>query len=119
MTYMDDHIDRIGQSVPIWRESEGAVDDYGDAAPTWAVTATETAIIQKAGRGSLFERAAGIAGRIDPAEYLGMFKSDSVIAERDYVVQGAFKYSIEKAKPVLEMEQTSHVEALLRLMEDA
>ena len=119
MTYMDDHIAKVGQSVAIWRKSEGAVDGYGDAAPTWALTATETGIIQKAGRGSLFDRAAGVAGRIDPGEYLGLFASDSVVAEMDEARQGALKYSVEKAKPVLEQGQTSHVEALLRIMEDA
>ena len=113
MTYFDDYIAKLGQSVTVYRESEGAVDGYGDPAPTWTLTATETAIIMKTGLGW----AAGTAGRTDPVDYRGLFASDSVITEMDEVCIGALKYAVEKAKPVLELEQTSHIETLLRIQE--
>lgn len=118
MTVMDGLISQHGASGDIYRESEGAAGSYGDPAPTWSKQATETVWIQKAQsiRGSRIF--ASIAGEIDESTYIGFFKSDSVVAEDDYVLKGGVKYGVAQVVTVKQFGAASHIEAHLRLMEE-
>lgn len=119
LTQMDTIIGLHGSEIDIYRKSEGAADEYGDPSETWTIQATEKAWIQST-RNIRFAREAqirrGVAGIIDQFDYVGLFKSDSVVAKGNYVQVGSVKYSVETVEAASMLGAVSHIEAYLKLM---
>ena len=118
MTAMDGLIEVHGVSVDIYRESEGAEDDYMDPTSTWNKQATETALIQHGEglRGWLQRETA--AGVLEASDYIGFFKSDSVVADGDYVTDGSSKWDVKDVRDIKLLGQVAHKEAHLKLIEE-
>lgn len=117
-TQMDEIITQNGKTINIHRVFYSAEDDYGDPIPNWLKQATETVWILSAravrARGSQILK--GIAGIIEDFDYVGLFKSDSAVAEGDYVTDGSVKYSVETVETASLFGAVSHKEAYLKLM---
>lgn len=109
---MDSLINQHGASVDIYRESKGGADSYGDRAVTWTKTATETAWIQTRRRA----RDVTVAGRFPESEYIGFFRSDSVIQENDYVQKDSAKYEVQHVGDAKLYGAVSHREVYLKVM---
>ena len=118
MTQMDELIDQNGVSLDIYRESEGALDAYRDPVPTWAKQASEKVWLQSARsirlRGPQFVR--GVAGVAEDFDFIGLFKSDSIVAKGDYITDGSTKYSVETLETATLLGATSHIEGYLKLI---
>jgi hypothetical protein len=98
--------------------TEGAEDSYGFPAQTWSLRATETVWLQRAVLVASSRGTAGvvlsIAGRIDESDFIGFFKSDSVVQRRDYLDVGGVKYDVLLVEPIYLIKTVSHVEAHVR-----
>jgi len=91
-TWAEAMIRRVGEDIPIYRESEGAVGTYGDPASTWALHATERMLITRP-KPSVRD---SIAGRIDQSEYVAHLLGDTVARSHDYLLLDGVKYEVIK-----------------------
>lgn len=105
-----------GVSVDIHRETKGEVDGYGDRAVTWTKVATEKVSIRPAWSMRTSRTLASIAGRIDASDFLGIFKSNSVVQANDQIGDLKSKYEVVQVTDILLFSSISHKEAYLKLM---
>ncbi len=90
MAWIDPLVKRTGEDIGIYRETEGAVGDYGDPASTWTLVATEKILITRP-KASARD---STAGRIDDSEYIGYLLSSSVARGHDYLLLDEVKYEV-------------------------
>jgi len=118
MTDVDALIDINGSSVEIWRDTGTVEDDYGDITPIWGKAADEYAWIQRGQDVKASGITSGIAGEMDESDYLGVFKSDSVLQGKDIVKKSGVSYEVKKAEAMEILGFTSHLEAWLVQLEE-
>lgn len=98
--------------------SLGAEDGYGFPAETWGDVATETVWMQRASRVASSRGASGIvvtlAGQIDESDFIGFFKSDSVVARGQWFEVDGVKYDVLLVEAETLFGEVSHVEAHIR-----
>lgn len=94
-------IARKGEDVDIYRKSSGAVDAYGDAAPTWTKQATEKMLVVPLTSQSTILRnlRVDVAGKYENVEQIAYAKSDSVIAKNDRLDVGALQWTVLYVEP--------------------
>jgi len=109
-------VELLGETVTIYRLTEGATDDYGYPAETWSQVGSEKAIIQPT-RGALFKQYDGLEGEIDTADYVAYLLSTTSIQEGDYLVWRGEKYDVVKLYQHEGRDGLVHYEASLRRME--
>lgn len=105
-----------GISVDIYRETKGSADAYGDRAVTWTKVATEKVQIQPAWSMRTARILTSIAGRIDASDFLGIFKSNSVVQDHDQIRDSTSKYEVVQITGIPLFGSISHKEAYLKLM---
>lgn len=120
MTSFDVIISLHGESVTVQRDTGSNLDDYGygDEKPDYSSQGTETVWIQPIDkvRSSGFPLVRGVAGNDVEAQFIGFFKSDTVIQEYDKLVgTGTYKvYEIVSSKL---FNSVKFKQAYLKLME--
>ena len=120
MTDVDALIEINGSSVEIWRNTGTVEDDYGDIVPIWGSSAfaTEIAWIQSGSSVKASGITSGIAGEMDESDYLGVFKSDSVVQRKDITKKGGVSYEVKKVEEMEILGFASHHEAWLVVLEE-
>ena len=78
-------LERFGEEVDIYRKSEGSLDDYGDAAPTWAKQTSEYILFDKSGSLSELTVRHEVSGRMKDVELIAYAKSGTAIQAGDYL----------------------------------
>jgi hypothetical protein len=117
MSRVDEQIQLKGLPVEIHRDSGATIDGYGDKTPAWAKVADEYVLIQMPRRSLSWDKTE--AGVFDTSTRAGFFTSDSVVQERDLVVIGSAKLSVESLTTITGAEgEASHLEAVLRILEE-
>lgn len=103
-------IDRLGQSVGIYRKTAGALDSYGDTAEDWTLQATENMLIQAYSRSMIrqTDTVLAAAGRLKNIEKLAYTKNSSVAASGDYLLVDSVKWRIVHVEPLV-VGSSTHV----------
>jgi len=78
-------LERFGEEVDIYRKTEGSLDDYGDATPTWSKQATEYVLFDRLEGFSGFTARHEVAGRMKDVEKVAYAKSGTEAAAGDYL----------------------------------
>lgn len=98
---MESMISRLGESVTVYKQSLGKVDDYGDKAETWTSAGSETVIIVPLTQQRLNEYAS-VLGRLKEVEKLAYTKVGSVAVEGTYLSTNLYgKYRVMHCEPVV------------------
>lgn len=101
-----------GTDADIFMETKGDVGAYGDREVSWDKVGTEKVIVQLRRRG----KEETLAGRFNECEYLGIFKSNSIIQENNYLLVDSAKYEVAHMRPIRMFNKISHHEAFLKIL---
>jgi hypothetical protein len=98
MSNIADLIDRRGEDVQIYRRSVSGTDEFNRPKYTWALQATEKAVVQGYKWNMVLGEMIAYAGELTADDKAGFFKADSAVQDDDQVVHAGIRYDVKAVK---------------------